>query len=223
MRERATVAGGTFSITSEPGKGTTITATFPRVWVRGGPLLEAGPRRRASDPSGPKLSIPLPTTTPFPGSLGGPPANGSAATPANGTANREAPAMSSKARLPQTGAQGRTVHPTAPPRRTAPPHRTAPPLVDQRRPAHLVQRAPPQAPRTRRPPTWRVRRPEERPPPRAPDRPHPGPPGRPRPRPTVRLGLALWPSLALRLCLRHHASLRRSPTSHRPTPAGRRC
>jgi len=33
MRERALVAGGTFSIESEIGKGTTITARFPRVWI----------------------------------------------------------------------------------------------------------------------------------------------------------------------------------------------
>jgi len=33
MRERALVAGGTFSIESEVGKGTTVTARFPRVWI----------------------------------------------------------------------------------------------------------------------------------------------------------------------------------------------
>ena len=32
MRERATVAGGRFEITSEPGNGTTVVAAFPRVW-----------------------------------------------------------------------------------------------------------------------------------------------------------------------------------------------
>jgi signal transduction histidine kinase len=41
MRERALVAGGTYSLTSEVGKGTTITATFPRVWVEEGSELEA--------------------------------------------------------------------------------------------------------------------------------------------------------------------------------------
>jgi signal transduction histidine kinase len=40
MRERALVAGGSFSITSEPGRGTTIVASFPRVWVEEGAALE---------------------------------------------------------------------------------------------------------------------------------------------------------------------------------------
>src|SRR2546427_5266969 len=42
MRERALVAGGTYSLSSEVGKGTTITATFPRVWVEEGSKLEEG-------------------------------------------------------------------------------------------------------------------------------------------------------------------------------------
>jgi len=33
MRERALVAGGTFSIESEVGRGATVTARFPRVWI----------------------------------------------------------------------------------------------------------------------------------------------------------------------------------------------
>jgi signal transduction histidine kinase len=41
MRERAMVAGGTFRIESEPGQGTGITVTFPRVWVEEGTLLDA--------------------------------------------------------------------------------------------------------------------------------------------------------------------------------------
>jgi len=41
MRERALVAGGTYSIHSQPGEGTRITATFPRVWVEEGTKLEA--------------------------------------------------------------------------------------------------------------------------------------------------------------------------------------
>jgi signal transduction histidine kinase len=41
MRERALVAGGTFSVESEPGRGTTIAATFPPVWVEEGSQLEA--------------------------------------------------------------------------------------------------------------------------------------------------------------------------------------
>lgn len=59
MRERAMVAGGTYSIESEPGAGTTITVTFPRVWVEEGSRLEAdsglgeGERRRPSIPRPP--------------------------------------------------------------------------------------------------------------------------------------------------------------------------
>jgi len=41
MKERAQVTGGTFSIESDPGSGTTITATFPRVWLEEGTLLES--------------------------------------------------------------------------------------------------------------------------------------------------------------------------------------
>jgi signal transduction histidine kinase len=41
MRERALVAGGTFNVESEVGRGTSITATFPRVWVEEGTELEA--------------------------------------------------------------------------------------------------------------------------------------------------------------------------------------
>jgi signal transduction histidine kinase len=41
MRERALVAGGTFSVESEVGQGTTIAASFPRVWVEEGSQLEA--------------------------------------------------------------------------------------------------------------------------------------------------------------------------------------
>jgi hypothetical protein len=33
MRERALVAGGTFTVTSQLEKGTIITAGFPRVWI----------------------------------------------------------------------------------------------------------------------------------------------------------------------------------------------
>jgi signal transduction histidine kinase len=41
MRERAMVAGGTYSMESEIGAGTTITVVFPRVWVEEGSRLEA--------------------------------------------------------------------------------------------------------------------------------------------------------------------------------------
>jgi signal transduction histidine kinase len=48
MRERALVAGGSFSVESRPGQGTSIRAIFPRLWVEEGSLLESAPR--ASEP-----------------------------------------------------------------------------------------------------------------------------------------------------------------------------
>jgi signal transduction histidine kinase len=40
MRERALVAGGTFMLSSETGKGSSVRAHFPRVWVEEGSLHE---------------------------------------------------------------------------------------------------------------------------------------------------------------------------------------
>jgi signal transduction histidine kinase len=48
MRERALVTGGTFSLESEPGRGTTIRATFPHVWVEE-ELLESSPGSPTSE------------------------------------------------------------------------------------------------------------------------------------------------------------------------------
>jgi signal transduction histidine kinase len=54
MRERAQVAGGTFALQSEMGKGTMITASFPRVWVEEATLLESShPTNGDGDGSGP--------------------------------------------------------------------------------------------------------------------------------------------------------------------------
>ncbi|HEY1330404.1 MAG TPA: sensor histidine kinase, partial [Actinomycetota bacterium] len=47
MRERALVAGGSFTTQSEPGKGTTVTASFPRLWLEEGAQLQPRP---ATDP-----------------------------------------------------------------------------------------------------------------------------------------------------------------------------
>jgi signal transduction histidine kinase len=58
MRERALVAGGTFSVSSELGKGSLISARFPRVWVEEGTLLEA----EASRTPGP-AEVPVGATT----------------------------------------------------------------------------------------------------------------------------------------------------------------
>jgi two-component sensor histidine kinase len=70
MRERALVAGGSYSIHSELGEGTKITATFPSVWVEEGSELEessaepgsAGGERSSSRPPvgttvGPRQSV----------------------------------------------------------------------------------------------------------------------------------------------------------------------
>jgi len=53
MRERAVVAGGTFSITSSPGRGSLVTATFPRVWVEEGSLHEAEESARGESSKAP--------------------------------------------------------------------------------------------------------------------------------------------------------------------------
>jgi signal transduction histidine kinase len=73
MRERALVAGGTYSLTSEPGKGTTITASFPQVWVEEGTELEAGngPSRGETGaspkpPVGATVGPPTPAVAPNP-------------------------------------------------------------------------------------------------------------------------------------------------------------
>jgi signal transduction histidine kinase len=60
MRERAQVTGGKLNVESEIGQGTTITATFPKVWVEEGTRLEAqdlvvstdGESDRAPEPKG---------------------------------------------------------------------------------------------------------------------------------------------------------------------------
>ena len=51
MRERALVTGGTYSVTSQVGKGTTITAVFPSVWVEEGTALEAAEAEAGAEPS----------------------------------------------------------------------------------------------------------------------------------------------------------------------------
>jgi signal transduction histidine kinase len=67
MRERALVAGGTYSIQSQPGEGTAISATFPRVWVEEATLVES----RQSESNG--ANKPAHTQRPPVGSTVGPP------------------------------------------------------------------------------------------------------------------------------------------------------
>jgi signal transduction histidine kinase len=69
MRERALVAGGTYAIKSEPGEGTSISATFPRVWVEEGSLLEA----QDAGPLGVAAANPARLQKPPVGSTVGPP------------------------------------------------------------------------------------------------------------------------------------------------------
>jgi len=61
MRERAQVTGGTFHVKSEIGWGTTITASFPRVWVEEGTLLEAGAVSADRSEPSPKANLQPPT------------------------------------------------------------------------------------------------------------------------------------------------------------------
>ena len=70
MRERAMVAGGTYSIESEIGSGTNITVTFPRVWV------EEGTRFEADAETGDGIGRPTPSSRPPVGSTVGPPRSG---------------------------------------------------------------------------------------------------------------------------------------------------
>jgi signal transduction histidine kinase len=63
MRERAMVAGGTYSIKSEIGKGTKITVTFPRVWVEEGTRFEADAESGDSHGRGPSPARPPVGTT----------------------------------------------------------------------------------------------------------------------------------------------------------------
>jgi signal transduction histidine kinase len=58
MRERAMVAGGTYSIESELGDGTNITVTFPRVWVEEGTRFEADAELGEGNGRGPSLARP---------------------------------------------------------------------------------------------------------------------------------------------------------------------
>jgi signal transduction histidine kinase len=67
MRERALVTGGTYERTSEIGHGTTVRATFPRVWVEEGAVLEANPpqpRRAPKDSAPPTGATVGPSATP---------------------------------------------------------------------------------------------------------------------------------------------------------------
>jgi two-component system sensor histidine kinase DegS len=56
MRERAMVAGGTFTTESSPGTGTVVTARFPRVWLEEGMQME--PMKATQPPPGMPLQAP---------------------------------------------------------------------------------------------------------------------------------------------------------------------
>lgn len=61
MRERALVAGGSYVLRSEVGKGTTITATFPKVWVEEGSKLDADGAGEGESPGSPPTRPPIGT------------------------------------------------------------------------------------------------------------------------------------------------------------------
>jgi signal transduction histidine kinase len=93
MRERAQVAGGTFSIQSEIGRGTTVIANFPPVWV------EEGAKREASEGLKPPTKAPVGTTTGSPSEVTpeeAPPA------PAAGAVDRSPPPEESKTTRPRS-------------------------------------------------------------------------------------------------------------------------
>jgi signal transduction histidine kinase len=73
MRERALVAGGTYSIESQTGVGTTIAARFPRVWVEEGTALEAASGSSPA-PGGGDAANPPPNPVPDPPKVEPPPA-----------------------------------------------------------------------------------------------------------------------------------------------------
>ncbi len=62
MRERALVVGGAFRLESEIGRGTTVTADFPSVWVQEGTLLESSDAGSAGSVSEDRRLPPLGTT-----------------------------------------------------------------------------------------------------------------------------------------------------------------
>jgi signal transduction histidine kinase len=79
MRERAIVTGGSFKVESEPGRGTTITAHFPEVWVQegnaGGWEAPDGNERATRQPGDAR---PNGTSTATDGTAGGEPFTGGA-------------------------------------------------------------------------------------------------------------------------------------------------
>jgi signal transduction histidine kinase len=70
MKERALVTGGTYERTSQIGQGTTIRATFPRVWVEEGAAHEARTgaekpaQKRRQPPVGSKTGSQAPAALP---------------------------------------------------------------------------------------------------------------------------------------------------------------
>ena len=78
MKERALVAGGSYAIQSEVGKGTSITASFPRVWVEEGSELESASDGDTPDPGK------RPASGPPIGTAVGPPPRSAGAGDANG-------------------------------------------------------------------------------------------------------------------------------------------
>jgi signal transduction histidine kinase len=86
MRERAMVAGGSYSIQSEIGSGTNIAVTFPRVWVEEGTRFEADAEQGEGSGRGPSATRPPVGSTVGPPRASGQRADGAGARPEQGDA-----------------------------------------------------------------------------------------------------------------------------------------
>ena len=58
MRERATVGGGSYTVASAPGQGTTITVRFPTSWLQEDPERDVRETPPAPQPNGASPGIP---------------------------------------------------------------------------------------------------------------------------------------------------------------------
>jgi signal transduction histidine kinase len=100
MRERAMVAGGTYSIESELGAGTQISVTFPPVWVEEGTRFEADAEQGEG-----KSRVPLPARPPV-GTRVGPPRSSASAQLADAALDgRDRPAKNPDSETPKRAPQ----------------------------------------------------------------------------------------------------------------------
>jgi signal transduction histidine kinase len=105
MKERALVAGGTYSIHSEPGKGTTITAGFPRVWLEEGSELESVDGEASPTADRPISRPPIGTAVGPPGTALGRDTNGQGARVVPAGQGTHSPSKEGPAPLPDPDSQ----------------------------------------------------------------------------------------------------------------------